>query len=134
MKSDQVEKAIDYWLNSAEYDIDVARSLFQKKKYHYSLFFGHLALEKILKAIFVKKKSTHAPITHSLPNLAEKAEIEIDSEKLKKLAGFMEFYIEGRYPRDMEAVFKKCDKSFTKRKLKEVKEMFEWLKKKLQTL
>jgi HEPN domain-containing protein len=48
MKSDQVEKAIDYWLNSAEYDIDVARSLFQKKKYHYSLFFGHLALEKIL--------------------------------------------------------------------------------------
>lgn len=99
-----------------------------------TLFFGHLALEKILKAIFVKKHSAHAPITHSLPNLVEKTGIEIDQEKIEKLAGFMEFYIEGRYPRSMDAVFKKYDRPFTKGKLKEVKEMFSWLKTKLHTL
>lgn len=134
MEIEQVEKTINYWLTSADYDFDVSKSLFEKKKYHYSLFFGHLALEKILKAIFVKKKSSHAPITHSLPYLVEKSGLEIDNEKLEKLAEFMEFYIEGRYPTDMEAVFKKYDKHFTEEKLKEVKEMYEWLKKKLRTL
>ena len=134
MDNEQIKKTVNYWLTSAEYDFEVAKSLFKKKKYHYALFFGHLALEKILKAIFVKKKSSHAPITHSLPYLVDKAELEIDTLRLEKLAEFMEFYIEGRYPRDMEAVFRKYDKSFSKEKLKEVKEMFEWLKKKLKRL
>lgn len=134
MIDEQIEKTINYWLTSAEYDVGVVKSLFKKKKYHYSLFFGHLSLEKILKAIYVKKKSAHAPITHSLPYLVEKAELEIETERLEKLAEFMEFYIEGRYPKDMEAIFKKCNKSFTKEKLKEIREMFEWLKKKLKTL
>lgn len=107
MEIGQVEKTIDYWLTSADYDLEVAQSLFQKKKYHYSLFFGHLALEKILKAIFVKRKSSHAPITHSLPYLVEKSGLEIENERLEKLAEFMEFYIEGRYPTDMETVFRK---------------------------
>jgi HEPN domain-containing protein len=134
MDDEQLKKAIDYWLTSAEYDVDVAKSLFKKKKYHYSLFFGHLTLEKVLKAIYIKKKSAHAPITHSLPYLVEKAELEIDSERLERLAEYMEFYIEGRYPKDLEAVFKKCNRPFTKKKLKEITEMFEWLKRKFITL
>ena len=48
-----VRKAIEYWTRSAEYDLEVADSLFENKKYHYALFFGHLAIEKILKGIFV---------------------------------------------------------------------------------
>lgn len=129
MESDKNEKTVSYWLTSAEYDLEVSDSLFLKKKFHYSLFFGHLALEKLLKAIFVKRKKTHAPFTHSLPYLAEKAELKIDSEKLEKLAEFMEFYFEGRYPKDMQVIFEKYNYSFSKVKIDEIKEMFEWLKK-----
>lgn len=132
LNRDQKKKAIKYWLNSAEYDLEVSDSLFEKKKYHYSLFFGHLSLEKLLKAIFIKYKSEHAPITHSLPYLCEKSGLEIDTEKLEKLAEFMEFYIGGRYPKDLEEILKKYNKSFTLTKLKEVKEIFSWLKKKLE--
>lgn len=44
MNSEQVEKTVNYWLTSSEYDLDVAKSLFEKEKYHYALFFGHLTL------------------------------------------------------------------------------------------
>jgi len=64
-----VEKTVSYWLESAEYDFDTAESLFQIEKYPYALFFGHLALEKLLKALVVKTTRQHAPYTHSLPLL-----------------------------------------------------------------
>lgn len=131
MDTEQVKKTIEYWQNSAEYDLGVADVLLEKGKYHYSLFFGHLSLEKILKAIFVKFTSDHAPITHSLPLLAQKSGLNIDSSHLEKLAEFMEFYLEGRYPGDLEMVYKKFDRSFTEKKLAEIKEVFQWLKKKL---
>ncbi len=131
MDAEQVKKAIEYWQNSAEYDLGVADVLLEKCKYHYSLFFGHLSLEKILKAIFVKFTSEHAPITHSLPLLAQKSGLNIDPSHLEKLAEFMEFYLEGRYPGDLEMVHKKFDRSFTQKKLAEIKEVFQWLKKKL---
>ncbi|MEI6614585.1 MAG: HEPN domain-containing protein [Chrysiogenales bacterium] len=131
MDAEQVKKTIEYWQNSAEYDLGVADVLLEKGKYHYSLFFGHLSLEKILKAIFVKFTSDHAPITHSLPLLAQKSGLNIDSSHLEKLAEFMEFYLEGRYPGDLEMVYKKFDRSFTEKKLAEIKEVFQWLKKKL---
>jgi len=42
-----------YWAAEAEDDLKVAEHLFDKGDYSYSLFFGHFAIEKILKAIFV---------------------------------------------------------------------------------
>ena len=39
-----------YWLQSAASDMSVAEHLFEKEDYHYCLFFGHLVLEKTLKA------------------------------------------------------------------------------------
>jgi HEPN domain-containing protein len=45
------KRGVLYWLESAEGDWDVANHLFEKGDYSYSLFFGHLTIEKILKAI-----------------------------------------------------------------------------------
>ena len=134
LRDDQKEKLIDYWVRSAEYDLEVSESLYEKSRFHYSLFFGHLAIEKILKALFVKKKSIHAPFSHSLTYLVEKAGIEIQQERLERLAGFMDFYIEGRYPGDLDDIFRKYNPTLTREKREEVKEMFAWLKEKLQTL
>lgn len=134
LQDEQKKKLIDYWVRSAEYDLEVSESLYEKSRFHYSLFFGHLAIEKILKAIFVKKKSIHSPFSHSLTYLVEKAGIEIQQERLERLAEFMDFYIEGRYPGDLDDIFRKYNPALTREKREDVKEMFEWLKKKLQTL
>ena len=132
LQDERKAKLIDYWVRSAEYDLEVSQSLYEKCRFHYSLFFGHLAIEKILKAIFVKKKSIHAPFSHSLTHLVEKAGIEIQQERLERLASFMDFYIDGRYPGDLDDIFRKYTPDLTREKREEVMEMFEWLKKKLQ--
>lgn len=131
MTVEQIAKNIKYWMNSAEYDLEVADSLFEKEKYNYALFFGHLSVEKILKGIYVKMTSTVAPMTHSLPLLAQRSGLAINEERMEKLAEFMEFYIEGRYPTDLQKIQQKFTQTFTSDKLEEIKEMFQWLKKKL---
>jgi len=60
MKFD-VERTVSYWLEGAQYDLGVANAMFKGKKYPYALFMGHLALEKILKAVIVKNRKTMPP-------------------------------------------------------------------------
>ena len=72
-----LDKTVDYWHAGARYDLGVASALLKARKYPYALFMGHLALEKLLKALVVKRTQNHAPFTHSLLTLAEKAGIEL---------------------------------------------------------
>lgn len=68
---------VQYWLTTAENDWQVAKHLFEKGDYSYSLFFCHLTIEKLLKAITVSKFDKTPPLSHRLIFLAEKAEIEL---------------------------------------------------------
>ena len=102
--------------------------MYKKKKYPYALFMGHLALEKVLKAVVVKTTRKHAPYTHSLEKLARKSKIDTPKQTQIKLREFMEFHFEARYPDEQKVFYKKCSRSYTKEKLQEIKEIFEWLK------
>ena len=125
------EKTIQYWFESAEYDMDVAEAMYEKGKYPYTLFMGHLALEKLLKALVVKTTRKHAPYTHSLPLLVDKSGIQIPKETIKSLARFMEFHFEARYPDEQKSFYEKCTKEFATKKLQEMREVFIWLKERL---
>jgi len=124
-----VGKTIQYWLEGAEYDVGVADAMLERGKYPYALFMGHLALEKLLKALIVKATGNHAPYTHSLPFLAEKTGLKVPQKTMKELARFMEFHFEARYPNDQREFYRKCSKAFTTRNLKKINEVFQWLKK-----
>lgn len=126
-----VEKTVAYWLEGAEYDLGVAEAMFQTEKYPYALFMGHLALEKLLKALVVKDTREHAPYTPSLPFLASKLTTKIPDEIEKKLVRFMEFYFEARYPEEQKKFYKKCTKDFTEQNFDEIKRVFKWLREKL---
>jgi len=69
----EIDKTVDYWVESAAYDFEAGKNLLASKKFPYALFFAHLAIEKILKAIVVKFTREHAPYTHSLVLLAKNA-------------------------------------------------------------
>ena len=56
-----IDKTVDYWVEGAEYDFETGKNLLESKKYPYALFFAHLAIEKVLKAIVVKNTQEHAP-------------------------------------------------------------------------
>ncbi len=82
---------IRYWLKSAKDDWQVGQHLFKNGDYSYSLFFGHLTIEKILKAIYVDRLNDNAPYTHRLIYLAEKASLKLSEEKIKLLETITDF-------------------------------------------
>ncbi len=73
-----VEEVIQYWLASAEDDMMVAQHLYEVGDYPQALFFGHLYLDKLLKALVVQETGTHAPYKHNLALLAKAAGINVD--------------------------------------------------------
>ena len=65
------QELINYWIKSYDYDFEASEDLCKSGKYSHALFFGHLAVEKILKALFVKINDDYPPRTHNLMMLTK---------------------------------------------------------------
>ena len=64
------EQHIAYWLKISEDDELTMHLLFKDGQYTHSLFFGHLYLEKICKALWVKNNNGNIPpFIHNLVKL-----------------------------------------------------------------
>ena len=124
----QREEIIKYWRNSADNDFVTMMNLFKSKDYHWSLFVGHLVIEKLLKALFVKNKGNeNPPRTHDLLLLAGKAEVAVDSKREDMLDLITTFNISTRYPDYNLSFYKKCTESYTADRISEIKELRLWL-------
>ena len=130
-----IEKKLDipaiksFWIGEADEALIVADHLFEKEDYSYALFFGHLALEKILKALYVVINKEHAPPVHNLQRLANLSKVDLDENRKKNLLEITSFNIEARYPDLKRSFRKKCTKDYTQEQMEIIKEIFQWLKK-----
>ncbi len=127
------EAKIGYWVKSAKNDWKVAQHLFDKRDYAYALFFGHLTIEKFLKALYVEKCNEVPPFTHRLIHLAEKIGLDMPSDKLELLEIITDFNLEARYPDEKFAFYKKCTRKFTKTYLEKIERLKKWLQKEIQS-
>ncbi|MCK4402000.1 HEPN domain-containing protein [bacterium] len=127
----KISKMINYWVEGAEDDLKTAKSLFVSKRYHHCLFFCHLFLEKIIKALVVKKIKHQAPYVHNLVRLSELSGIEFSEEQLDLLAEITSFNIEARYNDYKRKFFKKATKEYTEGYFEKAKDIYLWLKSKL---
>lgn len=93
-----LEKQMDYWVRGAESDIETAELLIFGKKFLEGLFFCHLTIEKISKALVVKNTCQLAPKSHNLSYLADLASLNIDDEQASFMSVLMKYQLEGRYP------------------------------------
>lgn len=107
-----MNEAIEYWLKSSQDDLDTSKKLFELGKYHHSLFFLHLSLEKIIKGVYLLKKDEAPLLTHDLVFLAEKAEIEISQIEKEELAEISTFNIAARYDDYKLRFYKKATKDY----------------------
>jgi len=128
-----MQKTIDYWLEEAEEALKVADHLFEKKDFSYSLFFGHLAVEKFIKAIYIQKRNEHAPQIHNLVRLAEQAGIVMSPEQKETLIIITAFNLESRYPDEKRSFRIKCTKQYTQVELTKIREVIKWLKSIMQS-
>lgn len=116
-----------YWIKEAEEALTVAEHLLEKRDYSYALFFGHLAIEKMLKALYVENKKEHAPPTHNLQRLAREAGLSVNTERNQRLLLITSFNIEARYPDIKRSFRKKCTEEFTLEQMQVIRETFQWL-------
>ena len=125
----KVDEHINYWLNSADHDLDAAESLFSAGKYDWCLFLGHLVLEKSLKAFYVKDNENRMPPkTHNLVKLAEKTTIPLDTKLKLFLDEVNDFNLEVRYPDYKHEFYKNCTKEFAEEYLNKIREHYKWIK------
>lgn len=128
-----IEEHIDYWLQSAEHDLDTAEALFATGKYDWCLFLGHLVLEKGLKAVYVRDNQNRLPPRiHSLIKLAENTALVLSGEQITLFNDVNSFNLEVRYPDSRHEFYRQCTKSLTEGYFTQIKEQFQWIKSQLR--
>lgn len=93
---------------------------------------GHLILEKLLKAQYVKNNDENPPFSHDLLKLAEKSFLDLSNEQKIFLDEMTSCNINARYPDFKNRFFKKATKNFTKDKITRLKEFRTWVLKKIK--
>jgi len=122
------DKLIEYWIAGSDDDYETMIAMFDSKRFSWSLFIGHLMIEKLLKAYYVKVKSDYPPFIHNLLRLAEKAELSLTDDIKKQLVTITAFNINARYD-DYKMSFKnKCTTEFTEEWIEKLKEPRPWIK------
>ncbi|MCX6351688.1 MAG: HEPN domain-containing protein [Bacteroidetes bacterium] len=124
---------LNYWLKTSEEDWSSSADLFKTNHYLQSLFFAHLSLEKLCKALWVKSNTeNHPPRIHNVVSLIKQTTLEISDEQLDFFLMFNDFQLEGRYPDYKNKIYQFCDKPTTQNLLTKANEYRIWLLSKLQ--
>lgn len=98
-----IEKIFNHWVSSSDNDYNTMIHLYESKDYQWSLFIGHIVLEKLLKAAVLKQTSNHAPFTHDLTKLASLTKLDFSEDQLDSLDAISTFNINTRYDSYKEA-------------------------------
>jgi len=122
------EEIIKYWIEISDKDFEAIEHLYKNKHYHLSLFIGHLVVEKLLKALYVKNIDEEVPYVHNLLRIAELAKLDLSDEQKNFLNLVTTFNIQARYPDLKYSFYKKCTKELTEIQLDKIKKFRTWIK------
>jgi len=116
------------WIEQAKADFITAKINFKGKRYYAAILFCEQALEKALKALWLKKIKKEFPYTHDLTFFMNKLKLPNSFKNICK--DLTTAYTETRYPLD-EIPYKKFSKQDAEEILKETKKVLEWIKKRI---
>ncbi len=126
------QKIIDYWVTSSDEDYDTMIAMYNTKRYSWALFLGHLTIEKLLKAYFVKKKEDYPPFTHNLLKLAKDSKLELSDDLKVNLITITAFNLNTRYDDYKRSFQKKCTPAYTLVWVNKIKEIISWIKEQIK--
>ncbi|MCX6153685.1 MAG: HEPN domain-containing protein [Candidatus Kapabacteria bacterium] len=109
------EEHIEFWISQADDDWNAVFFLYNGKNYLQSLFFAHLVIEKICKALWIKYNIENVPPrTHNLIYLLSFTSIEVSDEIKEFLLTLNRFQLEGNYPEYLCKMRSICDDIYSK--------------------
>lgn len=121
------DELIKHWLESAEDNFRSMQNMFASGEFAWSLFVGHLCLEKLLKACYVKLVNSTIPRIHDLFKLADRCGLAMTEEQKDALQYVNLFNIEARYEEYKREFQQKCTKAFAEKNIATIKELRAWL-------
>ncbi len=125
------EKIVRHWIETSEDDFNTMMTLYDSKSYGWSLFLRHISIEKLLKALYVKRYKQHAPFTHNLFRLGELIGLEMSDEHSDWLDEITSFNLNARYDDYKKEFYKLCTLDYTKSWIDKITIIRSWIKKKL---
>ena len=122
------EKLIAHWIESSDNDYKTMLDLFSTNNYHWALFMGHLVIEKLLKAYFVKERNEYPPLIHDLRRIGEKAGLIFDMDKIITIEAISQFNIRARYDDYKKQFYNLCTQKYTSEWMEKIQEVRLWIK------
>ncbi|MCK9423533.1 MAG: HEPN domain-containing protein [Bacteroidales bacterium] len=123
-----IDKFVNHWIESSDRDFKTMNNLYNSKDYSWSLFIGHLVIEKLLKALYIKNKRKHPIPIHDLTRIADRAGLECSVEQLNSFDVITTFNINARYEDDKQNFYLQCTKDFTENWIYQITELRQWIK------
>ena len=126
---ENIEKIVKHWKDTSEKDYQTMQNLIKSGDFSWALFLGHLVLEKLLKAHYVKNNKKHAIFTHDLLRLATLAGLEFNEETEEWLDEISTFNINARYDSYKKDFYQLCTREFTALWSERIEKLRLWLMK-----
>lgn len=106
------DEVIRYWIEAAEENFTSSQNMYDSGEYMWALFVGHLTLEKLLKANYVKTTDINVPRTHDLYKLAIRGGLELSEKHKDDLQYITLFNNRGQIRGIQKRVIQKVHKEF----------------------
>jgi HEPN domain-containing protein len=113
MSQDQkIDELINYWVSNSQEKLKTLKQLYSAKRYADALYYGHMIMEMILKALAVQTIGKPVARTHNLKFLVELAGLDLEAKEVQLIVRANEFNMEARYPSEKLEFYKLCTKSY----------------------
>jgi HEPN domain-containing protein len=116
-----------YWRESSERNYSTMQNLIKTKEFSWALFMGHLVIEKLVKALYVKKLNKHPLFSHDLLRLAKKLDVELPDEYDEWLDVITTFNLNARYDDFKQSFYKLCTVEFSAEWIVKIETIRKWL-------
>ncbi len=122
-------KRVEYWLEIANEDLEVAEDLFKTKRWLYVAFMCHQTIEKTLKAYWNAVREDEPPYVHNHRRLAEGAGLyeQMSDEQRRFLGQINNMNIEARYPEYKTGISKSLNEDRCRSIIEETKKLQQWI-------
>ena len=126
------EKILKSWIDLSDEDYDTMVVMYDNGRYNWSLFLGHLLIEKLLKALYVKNYSDHPPYTHNLIKLTELNKLKLSNEDKVFFVTVNTYNLNARYDDYKRSFNLLCTPEYTFQWINEIKAKRLWIKELLE--
>jgi HEPN domain-containing protein len=126
-KIKDIDSIIQHWRESSEQNYSTMLNLLKTKEYSWALFLGHLVVEKLIKALYVKRLHQHPVFKHDLLYLIKKIDIELPANYVEWLDEITTFNLNARYDDYKQSFYKLCTYEYSKAWIDKIEILRVWL-------